>query len=73
MSISYSGKASNVEVYYEPDADLDFVFTDDEGNLVEPESLYKGNYKDNISSIIKMSGLIVVAIEKPNFDFIPEE
>lgn len=43
--ISYSGKASNVEVYYEPDADLDFVFTDEEGNLVEPESLYKGNYK----------------------------
>ena len=43
--ISYSGKASNVEVYYEPDADLDFIFTDEEGNLVEPESLYKGNYK----------------------------
>ncbi len=43
--ISYSGNASNVEVYYEPDADLDFVFTDDEGNLVEPESLYKGDYK----------------------------
>ncbi len=43
--ISYSGKASNVEVYYEPDADLDFVFTDEDGNLVEPESLYKGNYK----------------------------
>lgn len=43
--ISYSGKASDVEVYYEPDADLDFVFTDEEGNLVEPESLYKGNYK----------------------------
>lgn len=43
--ISYKGKASNVEVYYEPDADLDFIFTDEEGNLVEPESLYKGNYK----------------------------
>ena len=43
--ISYSGKASNVEIYYEPDADLDFVFTDEDGNLVDPESLYKGNYK----------------------------
>lgn len=43
--ISYKGKASNVEVYYEPDADLDFIFTDEEGNLVEPDSLYKGNYK----------------------------
>ncbi len=43
--ISYSGNASNVEIYYEPDADLDFIFTDSEGNLVEPESLYKGDYK----------------------------
>ena len=43
--ISYSGKASDVEIYYEPDADLDFIFTDSEGNLVEPESLYKGDYK----------------------------
>ena len=43
--ISYSGKASNVEVYYEPDAELDFIFTDSEGNLVEPDSLYKGDYK----------------------------
>lgn len=43
--ISYSGNSSNVEVYYEPDADLDFIFTDAEGNLVEPDSLYKGDYK----------------------------
>lgn len=43
--ISYSGNASNVEVYYEPNADLDFIFTDSEGNLVEPNSLYKGDYK----------------------------
>ena len=43
--ISYSGKASNVEVYYEPDADLNFLFTDEEGNLVDPESLYEGDYQ----------------------------
>ena len=44
-TIEYSGKGNNVEVYYEPDADLDFVFTDAEGNLVEPNSLYEGDYK----------------------------
>ena len=27
-TIEYSGTPTNVEVYYEPDADLDFVFTD---------------------------------------------
>lgn len=43
--ISYSGKASNVEIYYEPDADLDFIFTDEDGNLVDANSLYKGEYK----------------------------
>ena len=44
-TISYQGTATNVEVYYEPDADLDFVFTDAEGNMVSPETLYEGDYK----------------------------
>ena len=43
--ISCTGESSNVEIYYEPDADLDFIFTDSEGNLVEPDSLYAGDYK----------------------------
>src|SRR5699024_8414267 len=32
-------------VYYEPNADLDFVFTDSEGNNVDPNALYEGEYK----------------------------
>ncbi|MBR4864570.1 MAG: hypothetical protein IKU07_08335 [Oscillospiraceae bacterium] len=44
-NIEYTGTASSVEVYYEPDADLDFVFTDAEGNTVDPNALYEGDYK----------------------------
>ena len=43
--IEYTGTASNIEVYYEPDADLDFVFTDMDGNTVNPNALYEGDYK----------------------------
>lgn len=44
-TIEYSGNATSVEVYYEPNADLDFVFSDPNGNIVDPESLYEGEYK----------------------------
>ncbi len=44
-NIAYTGTATNVEVYYEPDADLDFVFTDAAGNTVDPQALYEGDYK----------------------------
>lgn len=44
-NIEYSGNATSIEVYYEPDADLDFVFTDDMGNDVDPNALYEGTYK----------------------------
>lgn len=44
-TIDYTGTATSVEVYYEPDADLDFVFTDVAGNTVNPDALYEGNYK----------------------------
>ena len=44
-NIDFAGTASSVEVYYEPDADLDFVFTDAEGNTVDPNALYEGEYK----------------------------
>lgn len=43
--VDYSGTATSVEVYYEPNADLDFVFTDSEGNNVDPNALYEGEYK----------------------------
>ncbi len=45
FKIEYEGKATSTEVYYEPDADLAFVFTDSEGNLVDPKELYEGEYK----------------------------
>ena len=44
-TIEYTGTATSVEIYYEPDADLDFVFTDSEGNTVNPLALYEGDYK----------------------------
>lgn len=44
-TIDYTGKATSIEVYYEPNADLDFVFTDAEGNVVDPSALYEGDYK----------------------------
>ena len=44
-NISYTGTATSVEIYYEPDADLDFVFTDANGNTVDPNALYDGDYK----------------------------
>lgn len=44
-NIEFSGKATSIEVYYEPNVDLDFVFTDTEGNEVDPKELYEGEYK----------------------------
>lgn len=44
-TIDYAGQATSIEVYYEPDADLDFVFTDAMGNNVDPHALYEGEYK----------------------------
>lgn len=44
-TIDYTGTATSVEVYYEPDADLDFIFTDVSGNDVEAQFLYEGEYK----------------------------
>lgn len=44
FDIQYSGTATSIEVYYEPNADLDFVFTDTDGNKVDPNALYEGEY-----------------------------
>lgn len=43
--INYKGKATSVEVYYEPNADLEFIFTDSNGKDVDLNSLYEGKYK----------------------------
>ena len=44
-NIEYTGTETSVEVYYEPDADLDFIFTDARGDTVDPQVLYEGDYK----------------------------
>lgn len=44
-NIEYDGTATSVEVYYEPDADLEFIFTDSNGNNVDLNCLYEGDYK----------------------------
>ncbi len=44
FNIEYTGTASSVEVYYEPDVEMVFKFTDSEGNLVNPNELYEGDY-----------------------------
>ncbi len=43
--LSYSGNATSVEVYYEPDVDLKVVLKDASGNEVDPNGeLYPGEY-----------------------------
>ena len=42
---SLSGQASRSAVSYEPDVDLDFVFTSADGSTVDPNALYEGDYK----------------------------
>ena len=44
-TIEYNGTARSTAVYYEPDADLEFIFTDSKGNNVDLNSLYEGEYK----------------------------
>lgn len=44
-TIDFSGTATSIEVYYEPNADLQFIFTDGDGNKVDPNALYEGDYK----------------------------
>lgn len=44
-TLSYSGTASRAEVYYEPNVEMEFTFTDEDGNNVDPDNLYEGFYK----------------------------
>ena len=43
-TLNYSGSSSSVEFYYEPNVDMEFTFLDENGNEVDPEHLYEGNY-----------------------------
>jgi len=43
--LSCDGNPTSTELYYEPDVDLVFTFTDSEGNVVDPKlALYEGDY-----------------------------
>ena len=43
--LTYSGKADNVAVYYEPDVDLRIQMVDQSGNDMDPNNVSGGNYK----------------------------
>ncbi len=43
--LSFSGQASDIAVYYEPNVDLDFVFTNADGTSIDSKALYEGDYK----------------------------
>lgn len=60
-TIEYSGTATSVEVYYEPDADLNFVFTDAAGRTVDPYALYGGDYKVSFGMVDGQTGQMVAS------------
>ena len=58
-TLDYSGTATSVEIYYEPDAKLDFVFTDLQGKDVPAESLYAGEYKVSFGIKDRKTGKLI--------------
>lgn len=60
FNIEYSGTASSVEVYYEPDVEMMFKFTNAEtGEQVKPEELYEGEYELEYGMVDSKSGKFV--------------
>lgn len=68
--IEFSGTESSVEVYYEPDVDLDFVFTDADGKTVDPNALYEGDYKVSYGMKDAKTGQLVDSdlLGKPHYE-----
>ena len=68
--IEYKGTATSVEVYYEPDADLEFIFTDSEGNNVDLNSLYEGEYKVSFGMKDAKTGKLISSdlLGKPHYE-----
>ena len=60
-TIKYSGTATSKEVYYEPNADLAFVFTDAAGNTVDPKALYEGDYKVSFGMLDAKTGKLIAS------------
>lgn len=69
-NIEYGGTANSVEVYYEPDADLEFIFTDSEGNNVDLNSLYEGEYKVSFGMKDAKTGKLISSdlLGKPHYE-----
>ena len=69
-NIEYVGTATSVEVYYEPDADLEFIFTDSEGNNVDLNSLYEGEYKVSFGMKDAKTGKLISSdlLGKPHYE-----
>ena len=69
-NIEYKGTATSVEVYYEPDADLEFFFTDSEGNNVDLNSLYEGEYKVSFGMKDAKTGKLISSdlLGKPHYE-----
>ena len=69
-NIEYVGTATSVEVYYEPDAELEFVFTDSEGNNVDLNSLYEGEYKVSFGMKDAKTGKLISSdlLGKPHYE-----
>ncbi len=69
-TIDYSGTATSVEIYYEPDADLEFIFTDSEGNNVDLNSLYEGEYKVSFGMKDAKTGKLISSdlLGKPHYE-----
>ena len=69
-NIEYGGTATSVEVYYEPDADLEFIFTDTEGNNVDLNSLYEGEYKVSFGMKDAKTGELISSdlLGKPHYE-----
>ena len=69
-NIEYKGTATSVEVYYEPDADLEFIFTDSEGNNVDLNSLYEGEYKVSFGMKDAKTGKLISSdlLGKPHYE-----
>lgn len=69
-TVEFSGKETSIEVYYEPDVDLDFVFTDLEGGDVDPEALYEGDYKVSFGMVDAKTGELAESdlLGTPNYN-----
>ena len=69
-TIEYTGTPTSVEVYYEPDADLDFVFTRASGGTVDPNALYEGDYKVSFGIKDAKTGKLISSdlLGKPHYE-----